>query len=179
MLKNLTFIAAACLFATTGCTLTIGGGTDSDSDTASSTDASAGSTSASTSSASTSGGSTSDGSGTTAETSPTTTSPTTTAATSSTSGSTTDASGSSGGMSAYGNCGWFADGGYYTCGPDGSPGVADPMGTNPIDCPDVLPMIGDKCDEMGPVTGQGCCTPTGDNYYCDNNGQVTMDACGA
>ncbi len=172
MLKNLTFIAAACLFATTGCTLTIGGGTDSDSDTASSTDASAGSTSASTS-----GGSTSDGSGSTSE-SPTTTAATTTAATSS---STTDASGtgsSSGGMSAYGMCGW-SDAGYYACAPDGVPGAVDPNATNPIDCPDPLPAEGDKCDEMGPITGQGCCLPDGSNYYCDNNGQITKEACGA
>ena len=83
-------------------------------------------------------------------------------------------------MSAYGMCGWFADGGYYACAIDGAmAGVADPNGTFPIDCPDPLPVEGDKCDEMGPVTGQGCCLPDGTNYYCDNNGSVVIEACGA
>lgn len=175
MMKHLTLLAAACLLTTTGCVISLGGGTDSDSDSDSN---SAGSTSnggGSTSSDGSTGGTSSASASTTDA--PTTDAPTTTAATT-TAASTTDAtSGSTGGGSEYGNCGWFVDGGYYACAPEGAPGEADPDGTFPIDCPDTLPVEGDKCDENGPVTGQGCCLPDGTNYFCDNNGAVAIVVC--
>ena len=177
MLKNFTLLTAACLLTITGCTISIGGGTDSASDTASSSsDGSAGSTSAGGSTSGSTGGA-SDSVGSTSSSPTSTTSPTTTAS-STTEPATSTSAGSTSGGSNYGMCGW-SEQGYYACAPDGVPGEADPMGTFPIDCPDPLPVAGDKCDEMGPVTGQGCCLPDGTNYYCDNNGSVVIEACGA
>jgi hypothetical protein len=39
-------------------------------------------------------------------------------------------------------------------------------------------MVGDKCDDTTPVTGVGCCTPEGVNYYC-GEGAIATDDCGA
>lgn len=169
MLKNLTFLAITGMLAG-GCIITTGG-TDSDSTSNTSSNTStAGTTTDNTTSGSTSGGT---GSATGSSGEPvTTTSPTS----SGTSEPATSSSGSSGGGSEYGNCGWNAAMKYYGC--DGDPGVSDPDGISPIDCPQELPAMGDKCDETTPVNNVGCCLPDGTNYYCDADGMVQLDMCG-
>lgn len=169
MLKNLTFLAITGMLAG-GCIITTGG-TDSDSTSSntSSNTSTAGTTTDNTTSGSTSGGT---GSATGSSGEPVTT----TSPTSGTSEPATSSSGSSGGGSEYGNCGWNAAMKYYGC--DGDPGVSDPDGISPIDCPDPLPAMGDKCDDTTPVNNVGCCLPDGTNYYCDADGMVQLDMCG-
>lgn len=54
--------------------------------------------------------------------------------------------------------GWDGNSGWYACGYEGS----DPSGQEPFSCPPGLEE-GAPC---GPVTGVGCCDPSGDNWYC-------------
>lgn len=75
----------------------------------------------------------------------------------------------------WGNCGWDAMNSYYAC--LGMPGEPDPDGTNPIDCPVNLPEAGSPCDRNSEINDIGCCTPTGDNYYCGQNG-IVVESCG-
>ncbi|MBK7824630.1 hypothetical protein [Nannocystis sp.] len=121
-------------------------------------------------------------SGTTADVptteSPTTESPSSSATTDNTTTATTD--NTTGGVSAYGKCGWNAENKYYACEPDGVAGLEDPDGISPIACPDGL-VEGEKCDEEGgPVKGVGCCTPEGTLYYCDSNDSLAIfkEECG-
>lgn len=75
----------------------------------------------------------------------------------------------------WGNCGWDAMNSYYAC--LGMSGQPDPDGTNPIDCPPNLPEAGAPCDQNSDISDIGCCTPTGDNYYCGQNG-IVVEPCG-
>lgn len=185
MLKQLTLsvLAAALLPA---CILTPGETTTSESNsntesatgttgtTSSATDVGTGTTS-------TTGSATDGGTGTTDV--PTTDAPTTDATTSTTEATTSTATDSTTGSSAYGQCGWVADQNYYACAPDGTPGAEDPAAIDLIPCAANL-AEGDKCDDdNGPVTSIGCCTPEGDNWYCDvitdpENPVIIKEACG-
>lgn len=178
MLKNLSFLAVAGLLAS-GCVIDIGGGTVSASGTTTdgTSDGSSGGA-GSTSTTQGTSGSTSDGTATSSTTAPTTTSPTTTEATSSTTAtSSTSSTSSTTNGGEYGNCGWNANEKFYACSPSGSPGLEDPEGMSPIDCPDQLPAEGDKCDETTPVNFVGCCLPDGTNWYCSGEGMVVMEMC--
>ena len=178
MLKNLTILVLtgallpACII-TDGSTSTDGGtgnSTDSTAGTGTGTDGTdgTGTDGTGTDGTGTDGGT--DGSGTSA---PTTGEPTGTGTTDQ--GTTT---GTTGQGSEYGMCGWHPDK-YYGCAFDGAePGVSDPEGIDPIGCPEGL-NVGDPCtDQDGPVTNIGCCTPTGDNYYCSGDVIVILP-CGA
>lgn len=74
----------------------------------------------------------------------------------------------------HGNCGWDAANKWYGC--TGVPGLEDPDGISPIDCPGD-PQVGDACSEDGPISGVGCCLANGDNYYCAR-GTVQLESCG-
>lgn len=172
MLKNFAFITVTGLLAS-ACVIDIG---DTLSASASDTNESSGSTGTSGSTSTTESSTTS----TTEGTSSTTTSPTTTEPTTSESGTTgTTTDGTTGGGGDFGNCGWNAEAKYYACPADGGvPSMSDPDNISPIACPDVLPAEGEKCDEESSVTGVGCCTPQGVNYYCAE-GAISIEDCGA
>lgn len=89
-------------------------------------------------------------------------------------GTTTDP-GTTGPSGDWGNCGWDGQNSYYAC--LGMPGEPDPDGINPIDCPPDLPQSGAACDANSPITDIGCCTPSGDNYYCGQSG-IVIEPCG-
>lgn len=74
-------------------------------------------------------------------------------------------------------CGWNAMMNYYSCAPDGEPGLEDPMGLAPIACPDELPAMDDACTDDGPVTNLGCCNPDGTLYYCSSEQKIFIEDC--
>lgn len=75
----------------------------------------------------------------------------------------------------YGNCGWYSVDKYYACASDGAePGLEDPDGIDPIQCPDGL-VEGAPCtDANGPIDSIGCCTATGELYFCDTQSNMTI-----
>lgn len=76
------------------------------------------------------------------------------------------------GVSMFGQCGWYDEEKYYDCAPPAEPGLEDPEGISPIECPGGL-AEGDPCtDDDGPVNSVGCCTPEGVLFFCDT--QDTM-----
>jgi hypothetical protein len=75
----------------------------------------------------------------------------------------------------FGNCGWDDANNWYGCG--GVPGLSDPANLDPIACPDDVQVGGMCSDQDGPVTGVGCCTPLGANYYCAR-GSIEVEDCG-
>ncbi|MBL9103113.1 MAG: hypothetical protein JNL82_19360 [Myxococcales bacterium] len=75
----------------------------------------------------------------------------------------------------YGQCGWESTNKYYACAADGAtPGAEDPEGMDPIQCPDGLVEGGACSDANGPVNAIGCCTLTGELYYCDTQSTLTI-----
>lgn len=174
MIKNLTLLAIAGLFVNTGCVINTGT-TETDSDTNNTT-----TTNNTTSDGTTTDDTTTDGTATddttTDDTTAGTTTPTTTDTPTSTTSSTTEGTtdDTTTGNSEFGKCGWDPDNKFYACGFIG----ADPDAISPIACPDELPAEGDPCDEMGMVTGVGCCLPDGSNYYCSMAGMIVIEACG-
>lgn len=86
-------------------------------------------------------------------------------------GDTTNTTNDTGPDAQWGNCGWDATSNYYAC--LAEPGLPDPDGVHPIDCPPVLPAEGAPCGEINDI---GCCTPSGDNYYCGGN-VVVVESC--
>lgn len=85
---------------------------------------------------------------------------------------TTDTTDTDGG--AYGQCGWNTPEKYYDCAASGgTPGLADPEGISPIECPDGL-TEGAACTDDGPVDSIGCCTPAGVLFFCDTQTTNTI-----
>lgn len=76
-------------------------------------------------------------------------------------------------------CGWNNVEGYYSCAPDGDPGVEDPLGEYPIACADSMVASGAACADNMPVGSIGCCA--GDQlFYCDQeSGLVVQEICEA
>ena len=73
-------------------------------------------------------------------------------------------------------CGWNVEKTYYACPTDGGvPGVEDPKNNYPIDCRDQELAGGSPCGQVGPA---GCCTPTGDLFYCGDNEMLVEENCG-
>jgi hypothetical protein len=182
MLKQLTIVALtaallpACILTTDNTSITNSNSNTesaSDTDTTGTSDNSATDTSGTSDEPNTTG--TSDEPTSSTTDTPTTDEPDTT-------GTTEVATDATTGNSGFGMCGWHARMNFYACAADGAtPGAEDPLAEAPIACADGL-VVGEKCDDdNGPVGGLGCCTPTGDLYYCNVTGDntIAMESCGA
>lgn len=86
---------------------------------------------------------------------------------------TTDPTGGAGG------CGWNAPMSFYSCAPDGEPGVEDPGGTNPLACPDPGSLMeGAECKDVGePPGGVGCCDAAANVLWYCGDGLVVREEC--
>jgi len=80
----------------------------------------------------------------------------------------------SGGM--HGGCGWNDRMNYYACAVNGgTPGLDDPDGIDPIDCPNgLVPGVGCS-DQNGPVDSIGCCD--GNILFFCARGYIYRDEC--
>jgi len=186
MLKHLTLLSiASVLTLTTGCLITTGDTSDTATSTATDTDTTTeGTTAGTTTMGTTTMGTTTTGTAsdsmtstaTDATTMGTTEDTTTAGTTSQESTSTTDGTTTEDTTTgAEPGCGWNDDRGaqFYDCSPFGEPGVEDPMGLDPLACPDQKLAVGEPCVDVKEL---GCCDADQNLWYCDN-GSLVFQMC--